>query len=100
MIKRVMGMEILEFEWDEEKNEINKRKRGIDFNTALHVFDDEDRIEIYDIEHSVEEDRYNTIGRVHDILFVVYTERKDKIRIISARLASAAERRLYYDYHG
>ena len=93
-------MEILEFEWDEEKNEINKRKRGIDFNTALHVFDDEDRIEIYDIEHSVEEDRYNTIGRVHDILFVVYTERKDKIRIISARLASAAERRLYYDYHG
>ena len=93
-------MEILEFEWDEEKNEINKRKRGIDFNTAPHVFDDEDRIEIYDIEHSVEEDRYNTIGRVHDILFVVYTERKDKIRIISARLASAAERRLYYDYHG
>lgn len=98
--KRVMYMEILEFEWDEEKNEINKRKHGIDFNTALHVFDDEDRIEIYDIEHSVDEDRYNTIGRVHDILFVVYTERKDKIRIISARLASAAERRLYYDYHG
>lgn len=93
-------MEVLEFEWDEEKNEINKRKHGIDFNTALHVFDDEDRIEIYDIEHSVEEDRYNTIGCVHDILFVVYTERKDKIRIISARLASASERRLYYDYNG
>lgn len=92
-------MNILEFEWDEEKNRINKRKHGIDFNTALHVFDDEDRIEIYDIEHSLGEDRYNTIGCVHDILFVVYTERKDKIRIISARLASATERRLYYDYN-
>lgn len=34
------------------------------------------RIEIYDMEHSINEDRYNTIGMVHDILFVVYTERK------------------------
>lgn len=71
-------MEVLQFEWDEEKNEINKKKHGIDFNTAIRVFDDEDRLEIYDVEHSVDEDRYNTIGRVHDILFVVYTERGEK----------------------
>ena len=88
---------MLKFEWDEEKNRINKLKHGIDFNTAIHVFDDENRIEIYDYEHSIDEDRYNTIGLVHDILFVVYTERKDKLRIISARLATAMERRLYYD---
>lgn len=72
-------------------------KHGIDFNTAIHVFDDENRIEIYDVEHSLTEDRYNTIGMVHDILFVVYTERRDKLRIISARLATTAERRIYYD---
>ena len=80
-----------------DKNRINKAKHGIDFNIAIHVFDDENRIEIYDYEHSIDEDRYNTIGLVHDILFVVYTERKDSLRIISARLATAAERRLYYD---
>ncbi len=92
-------MEVLQFEWDEEKNVINKKKHGIDFNTAIRVFDDEDRLEIYDAEHSADEDRYNTIGRVHDILFVVYTERGEKVRLISARLASVAERRLYYDYN-
>lgn len=87
----------MKFEWDEEKNRINKLKHGIDFNIAIHVFDDENRIEIYDIEHSTDEDRYNTIGLVHDILFVVYTERRDRLRIISARLATERERRLYYD---
>ena len=44
-----------------------------------------------------DEDRYIAIGCVADILFVVFTERKDNIRIISARLATEAERRLYYD---
>lgn len=63
------------------------------------MFDDEDRIEIFDYEHSLDEDRYNTIGMVHDILFVVYTERKERIRMISARIASSEERRIYYDYN-
>lgn len=93
-------MDVLKFEWDEEKNRINKKKHGIDFNIAIHVFDDENRIEIYDYEHSIDEDRYNTIGLVHEILFVVYTERKDSLRIISARLATSAERRLYYGDYG
>ena len=93
-------MDTLIFEWDEDKNHINKEKHGIDFNIAIHVFEDDDRIEIYDVEHSIDEDRYNTIGLVHDVLFVVYTERKDRLRIILARLATAAERRLYYDNYG
>ena len=54
-------------------------------------------IEIYDMEHSINEDRYNTIGMVNDILFVVYTERKENIRLISARLATKTERSIYYD---
>ena len=80
----------MKFEWDEEKNQINKRKHKISF-------EDENYIEMYDFEHSIEEDRYIAIGCVGDVLFVVFTERKDNIRLISARLATESERRLYYD---
>lgn len=44
-----------------------------------------------------DEDRYIAIGCVGDVLFVVFTERKENIRLISARLANDVERRLYYD---
>ena len=88
---------ILKFEWDEDKNQLNLKKHGIDFETAMLVFNDLQRIEIYDMEHSINEDRYNTIGMVNDILFVVYTERKENIRLISARLATKTERSIYYD---
>lgn len=85
------------FEWDEEKNKLNQRKHGIDFETAMLVFNDMQRIEIYDMEHSTSEDKYNTIGMVHDVLFVVYTERKENIRLISARIATNTERSIYFD---
>lgn len=85
----------LEFEWDEEKERINIEKHGIPFTLAAKVFWDYARIEIYDEAHSMDEDRYITIGWAGDVLFVVYTERSDKIRLISARLATAKERRLY-----
>ena len=88
---------ILNFEWDEDKNQLNLKKHGIDFEIAMLVFNDLQRIEIYDMEHSINEDRYNTIGMVNDILFVVYTERKENIRLISARLATKTERSIYYD---
>lgn len=87
----------LKFEWDEDKNQLNLKKHGIDFQTAMLVFNDLQRIEIYDMEHSINEDRYNTIGMVNNILFVVYTERKENIRLISARLATKTERSIYYD---
>ena len=51
----------MKFEWDEDKNELNLKKHGIDFETAMLVFNDLHRIEIYDMEHSINEDRYNTI---------------------------------------
>lgn len=86
----------LEFEWDEEKAKINLKKHGIPFETAAKVFLDDNRIEIYDEVHSIEEDRYITIGLAGDVLFVVYTERHLKIRLISARLATARERKAYY----
>ena len=123
----------IEFEYDEEKNQKNIEKHGISFRNAARVFFDYDRIEFYDEEHSENEDRYNTIGdieagkisgnektdresivlgnvnqfigKVNDILFVVYTERirkesdgrkTDVIRLISARMATNFERGLYY----
>lgn len=85
------------FEWDPEKNLINQRKHRISFETAVGVFWDDNRIELYDEAHSVDEDRYIAIGSVGEVLFVVYTERRDAIRLISARLANEWERRLYYD---
>ncbi len=87
----------MKFEWDEDKNSINKEKHKISFETAAHVFDDPDYIEMFDFEHSIDEDRYIAIGKVGDVLFVVFTERKEVIRLISARLATEAERGLYYD---
>ena len=85
-------------EWDDRKNEINKRKHGLGFETAAYVFMDPNCVELYDELHSDEEDRYQIIGRVGTILFVVYTERGDVSRIISALPATAKERRMYYGY--
>lgn len=87
----------MKFEWDENKNAKNKEKHKISFETAAYVFDDPYYIEMFDFEHSTDEDRYIAIGKVGDVLFVVFTEKKDAIRLISARLATNAERSLYYD---
>lgn len=90
------------FEWDDNKEQINIKKHGMDFTTASRVFDDEYRLEIYDDLHSDYEDRYITIGMIDEITciaMVVYTERgTDVIRIISARKATPKERRKYYDH--
>ena len=89
------------FVWDEDKNRINIKKHGIDFKTAALVFKDDLRLEYPDPEHSDQEDRYRTIGLVHDVLTVVYCDRENistgntDIRIISARLATKLERNAY-----
>ena len=83
-------------EWDNNKNEQNIRKHGISFETAALVFADEERIEYYDKLHSQDEDRYVVLGCVQGILYVVYTMRKEGARLISARMATATERRIYY----
>lgn len=85
-----------QFEWDDNKAKINKIKHGISFKVAAKVFSDENRLEIPDDEHSWEEDRWQVIGKVDDILFVVYTERGNLTRLISAREATPTERRRYY----
>lgn len=89
----------MQFEWDDEKEQKNITKHGIDFSTAALVFNDDYRIEKYDEIHSLYEDRYITIGDINGIniiVTVVYTERQDIIRIISARAASKKEKEAYY----
>lgn len=91
----------MRFEWDEAKNRINIKKHKISFKTAISVFKDENRLEIYDELHSEIEDRYITIGVINNDIFlvsVVYTERGEVTRLISARKATLEERRKYYDY--
>lgn len=85
------------FEWNEEKALLNISKHGVSFEEASTVFSDDHSITIYDDVHSVDEDRYIDIGLSisNRLLVVVYTERTDHIRIISARQASGTERRLY-----
>lgn len=83
-------------EWDENKNQRNIEKHGISFQTAALVFADEERIEYYDKLHSQDEDRYVVLGCVQGILYVVYTMRDEYARLISARMATARERKIYY----
>lgn len=87
------------FEWDEKKEQQNIIKHdGITFDYAARVFMDSKRIERLDENHSLDETRYNVIGYVEKVLFVVYTEREnDKIRIISARRATKKEEKEYYE---
>lgn len=85
------------FEWDPGKAERNLRKHGVTFDEASTVFGDPLSITIFDPKHSDEEHRfvitgYSSLGRQ---IVVSHTDRGDKIRIISARLPTAAERRNY-----
>ncbi|MBP0954741.1 MAG: BrnT family toxin [Oscillospiraceae bacterium] len=92
----------MRFEWDTEKEKINIIKHKMDFKTAALLFNDENRVEYYDDEHSQEEDRYKAIGIIGKTLMVatvVFTDRGESIRIISARKATEKERRLYYDHY-
>ena len=84
------------FEWDEEKEYTNFIKHRVLFEDAEHIFDDPRRIERIDEDEHNEEDRWQTMGMADKVLFVVYTERGDSTRIISARVAKPYERRIYY----
>ena len=86
------------FEWDENKNKLNQKLHGITFDDAKFVFNDPLKIIMPDLFHSQNEERWLAIGVVSRVLFVVFTERgEDTIRIISARAATKAERKLYND---
>lgn len=85
----------LSFEWDEEKEQINFRKHGIHFKTAAKVFLDPDKLIREDLTHGSEV-RYDILGKVGKILFVVCTIRNENtVRLISARIATTTEKWRY-----
>lgn len=94
-------METLLFEWDPKKNDINKKKHGLSFETAKEVFYDEFAIVFDDPDHSIEEDRFLIIGSIRaeqiSIVSHCYRDNENRIRIISARRATKAEQRAYLD---
>jgi uncharacterized DUF497 family protein len=82
------------FEWDQNKSKENIRKHKISFEEAKTVFNDPLSITIVDHEHSASEERFIDMGVSSrgQLLAVVYTERGNRIRIISSRLATRKER--------
>ena len=85
------------FEWDPIKAGSNFRKHGIVFEEATTVFSDSHSLTIDDPIHSMREKRFVTIGLSNNnrLVIVVHTDREERIRIISARLASRRERKQY-----
>jgi len=87
----------MEFEWDPQKAAKNLRKHKVSFTEAATVFDDPLSVTVVDPDHSAEEDRFIIVGQSYrrHLLIVSFAERGERIRIISARELTPAERRTY-----
>lgn len=85
------------FEWDKGNLDKNYQKHGITPNVAEEVFLDPEQLIFEDDKHSQKEERFTIIGKIikGSVLFLSFTIRKNKIRIISARKANTRERRKY-----
>ncbi len=92
----------MQFEWDPEKAKSNRGKHGVSFEEALTVFYDPLSATFDDADHSVGEQRLITVGFSSRgrLLFVAHTERGRVLRIISARLATAHERKKHENQAG
>lgn len=84
-----------EFEWDDNKNELNKKKHGLSFEQGRSVFDDPNRLQKINV-HGTER-RYLTIGKAFKVFMtVIYTVRNLAFRIISVRRSRRDEREAYF----
>lgn len=88
---------MLKFEWDTAKAATNLRKHGVSFDEALSVFADALALTFTDTDHFESEERSRTYGisNKRRLLVVVHTERRNNIRIISARKATRYEKTIY-----
>jgi uncharacterized DUF497 family protein len=88
----------LEFEWHEAKAEANWQSHGVSFELAKTVFKDPFAIERLDDREDYGEERFVIVGMAegHVLVFVAYTEREDRIRIISARRVTQHEQDDYF----
>ena len=89
----------MEFEWDPEKAQANEQKHDLTFHEGATVFGDPLAITFPDPDHSVDEERYLTFGlsRLNRLVVISHTQRAGKTRIISARLMTRQERKIYED---
>jgi uncharacterized DUF497 family protein len=87
----------MEFDWAPEKAAQNLRKHGVPFDEAATVFGDFLGITVSDPDHSIVEHRYVTVGRSERgrLLIVSHMEEDERIRIISSRMLTRAERLFY-----
>ena len=87
----------LDFEWDSEKARRNESKHGVSFAEAAEVFGDEMSSTVPDPDHSAGEERFLIFGvtKGGQYLVVSYSERQNRIRLISARPMTARERKAY-----
>jgi hypothetical protein len=85
----------MQFEWNREKAQNNVKKHKVSFEEAITVFYDPLSATFNDDEHSINEDRFITIGysSKNRLLVVAHTEKENTIRIISARFATKNERK-------
>jgi len=87
-----------DFEWDDAKAAQNLASHGVSFEAARLAFDDPFAVAREDRRRNYGEDRYILLGMVQDrLLAIAYAQRGARLRIISARLAEARERRRYHD---
>ena len=88
---------MFKFEWDNQKAQSNLLKHGVSFDEAVSVFGDALALTFSDTDHSMDEDRSRTYGTSNKErhLVVVHTERRNSIRIISARKATRYEKDIY-----
>ena len=85
------------FEWDDAKNAANFSKHGVTFERASLVFSDLFAIDQQDDRFNYAEERHSITAMVEGtLLFVIYVERGDRVRIISARRANTYEQDDYY----
>ena len=87
----------MQFEWDAEKAQRNLAKHGVSFDEAATVFGDPLAVTIHDPNHSHQEYRFLTTGLSNRgrLIIVAHTDREERVRIISAREATASERSQY-----
>jgi len=87
----------MEFEWNSKKADDNQRKHGVTFHEAATVFGDPLAITFEDPDHSLAEERQITFGRSSSgrLMVVSHADRGERLRIISSRLATPQERRIY-----
>jgi uncharacterized DUF497 family protein len=87
----------MKFTWDAIKAVLNHQKHGVEFDEAATVFGDPLAGTFPDADHSIGESRLITVGRscAGRLLVIAHTENAEEVRIISARPATAHERKAY-----